>query len=111
MTVVDLYGRLAAVAPSPIVELNRAVALSMAAGPAAGLDLVDQLVESGTLDGYHLLHGVRGDLLDKLGRSAEAADAFTLAASLTLNTSERELLLARAASSGVGATDVSGSAA
>lgn len=103
-TVVDLYGRLAEVAPSPIVELNRAVALSMAAGPAAGLDLVDQLVEMGTLDGYHLLHGVRGDLLDKLGRSAEAADAFTLAASLTQNTSERELLLGRAGTAASAAT-------
>ncbi|MGZ4693355.1 MAG: RNA polymerase sigma factor [Acidimicrobiales bacterium] len=94
--VVALYGELAEVSPSPIVELNRAVAVSMAFGPAAGLDLVDQLCETGTLDGYHLLHGVRGDFLDKLDRHDEAADAFTRAASLTQNASERQLLLARA---------------
>ncbi len=94
--VVELYGQLAEVAPSPIVELNRAVAVSMAYGPEAGLGLVDQLVASGTLDGYHLLHGVRGDFLDKLGRHDEASRALTLAASLTRNESERELLLARA---------------
>ena len=94
--VVTLYGELAEVAPSPIVELNRAVAVSMAFGPEAGLDLVDQLCASGTLDGYHLLYGVRGDLLDKLGRSAEAAGEFRRAASLTQNESEHQLLLARA---------------
>jgi RNA polymerase sigma-70 factor (ECF subfamily) len=72
------------------------VAFAMAFGPEAGLDLVDQLGASGTLDGYHLLYGVRGDLLDKLGRSAEAADEFRRAASLTQNESEHQLLLERA---------------
>jgi predicted RNA polymerase sigma factor len=94
--VAALYGELAEVAPSPIVELNRAVAVSMAFEPAAGLDLVDQLAASGTLDGYHLLHGVRGDLLEKLDRRAEAADEFRRAASLTQNEREHHLLLARA---------------
>ena len=94
--VVTLYGELVEVAPSPIVELNRAVAVSMASGPEAGLDLVDQLDASGTLDGYHLLYGVRADLLDKLGRSAEAAGELRRAASLTQNESERQLLQERA---------------
>jgi RNA polymerase sigma factor (sigma-70 family) len=94
--VVTFYGELAEVAPSPIVELNRAVAVSMAFGPEAGLDLVDQLCASGTLDGYHLLYGVRGDLLNKLGRSSEAAGEFRRAASLTENESEHQLLLERA---------------
>ncbi len=102
--VVDLYGQLAEVSPSPIVELNRAVAVSMAHGPEAGLDLVDQLLATNTLAGYHLLHGVRGDLLEKLGRADEAAVEFTTAASLTKNASEHELLLARArGSAGPGA--------
>jgi RNA polymerase sigma factor (sigma-70 family) len=94
--IVTLYGQLAEVAPSPIVELNRAVAVSMAFGPDAGLDLVDQLRASRTLDGYHLLYGVRADLLDKLGRSAEAAGEFRRAASLTQNESEHRLLTERA---------------
>jgi predicted RNA polymerase sigma factor len=94
--VVTLYGELAEVAPSPIVELNRAVAVSMAFGPEASLDLVDQLCASGTLDGYHLLYSVRGDLLGKLGRSAEAAGEFRRAASLTQNKSEHQLLRERA---------------
>jgi RNA polymerase sigma-70 factor (ECF subfamily) len=94
--VVRLYEQLAEVSPSPIVELNRAVAVSMAFGPEAGLDLVDQLLATNTLDGYHLLHGVRGDLLDKLGRADEAAVEFRTAASLTQNASEHELLMARA---------------
>jgi predicted RNA polymerase sigma factor len=94
--VVALYGELAEVALSPIVELNRAVAVSMAFGPKAGLDLVDQLCASGTLDGYHLLYSVRGDLLEKLGRSAEAAGEVRRAASLTQNESEHQLLLERA---------------
>ena len=94
--VVTLYGQLAEVAPSPIVELNRAVAVSMAFGPEAGLDLVDQLCASGTLDGYHLLYGVRGDLLEKLGRSGDAVGEFRRAASLTRNESEHRLLLERA---------------
>ena len=94
--VVWLYERLIEVNPSPIVELNRAVAVSMAFGPEAGLDLVDQLTASGTIDGYYLLHGVRGDLLAKLDRHDEAAAAFALAASFTQNESERQLLLSRA---------------
>jgi predicted RNA polymerase sigma factor len=94
--VVTLYGELAEIAPSPIVELNRAVAVSMAFGPDAGLDLVDQLGASGTLDGYHLLYGVRGDLLEKLGRPIEAAAEFRRAAALTQNGSERQLLAERA---------------
>jgi RNA polymerase sigma factor (sigma-70 family) len=94
--IASLYGELAEVVPSPIVELNRAVALSMAFGPEAGLDLVDQLCGSGTLDGYHLLYSVRGDLLEKLGRSTEAAGEFRRAASLTQNESEHQLLRERA---------------
>lgn len=94
--VVELYGVLAEVAPSPIVELNRAVAVTMADGPESGLDLVDQLLATGTLAGYHLLYGVRGDLLEKLGRTDEAAVEFRRAASLTQNRSEHRLLTARA---------------
>ena len=82
--------------PSPIVELNRAVALSMASGPAAGLVLVDALAGEPALDQYHLLPSVRGDLLRKLGRHDEARGEFERAAALTRNARERELLLARA---------------
>ena len=92
-----LYDELADVTPSPVVELNRAVAHGMAWGAAAGLDLVDQLVEQGSLNGYHLLSAVRGDLLAKLGRKEEASEEFERAASLTRNARERELLLRRAA--------------
>jgi RNA polymerase sigma-70 factor, ECF subfamily len=92
-----LYDELSLRAPSPIVELNRAVALSMAAGPAAGLPLVDALVEGGALAGYHLLPSVRGDLLFRLGRLDEARSEFTQAAALTQNQRERRLLLNRAA--------------
>lgn len=92
-----LYARLAQIAPSPVVELNRAVAISMAFGPAAGLELVDALTAEPTLKDYHLLPSVRGDLLAKLGRAAEARAEFERAASLTRNARERELLLARAA--------------
>jgi predicted RNA polymerase sigma factor len=81
-----------------VVELNRAVAVSMAEGPAAGLAVVDELVRSGALPGYHLLPSVRGDLLAKLGRTAEAREELLLAASLTRNGRERALLLARAGS-------------
>jgi RNA polymerase sigma factor (sigma-70 family) len=95
--VAELYEALAAVTPSPVVELNRAVAVAMAFGPAAGLDLVDQLVATGTLDRYHLLGSVRGDLLEKLGRHGEAADEFQRAASLAQNRRERQLSLDRAA--------------
>ncbi|MGY1773344.1 RNA polymerase sigma factor [Blastococcus sp. SYSU D00813] len=89
-----LYGVLGRVAPSPVVELNRAVAVSMADGPAAALALVDRL--EGQLEGYHLLPAVRGDLLVRLGRAAEARAEFDRAAGLTANERERDLLLARA---------------
>ncbi len=92
-----LYGRLLERAPSPIVELNRAVAVSMAFGPAAGLRLVDSLVSEPALAEYHLLPAVRGDLLEKLGRRAEARRDFERAATLTRNAREQEVLLARAA--------------
>ncbi len=92
-----LYDELARITPSPIVELNRAVAVGMALGPAAGLELVDALTAEPTLKSYHLLPSVRGDLLAKLGRSSEARDEFERAAGLTRNARERELLLGRAA--------------
>ncbi|MFY0569845.1 RNA polymerase sigma factor [Archangium lansingense] len=92
-----LYEELAQLVPSPVVELNRAVALSMAFGPAAGLELVEQLTSEPSLQNYHLLPSVRGDLLAKLGRFDEARAEFERAASLTRNTRERELLLERAA--------------
>ena len=92
-----LYDALAQIAPSPVVELNRAVAVGMAFGAAAGLDLVDALVHEPSLRGYHLLPAVRGDLLRKLGRSDEAGAEFERAASLTQNARERELLQRRAA--------------
>ncbi len=91
-----LYGTLAQLAPSPIVELNRAVAIAMASGPQAGLELVDSLVSEPALKAYYLLPSVRGDLLTKLGRLAEAGREFERAAALTRNTRERELLLKRA---------------
>jgi predicted RNA polymerase sigma factor len=83
--------------PSPVVELNRAVAMGMAFGPAAGLEITDALVEGGELDGYHLLPAVRGDLLEKLGRLDAAQAEFAHAATLTRNERERTLLLGRAA--------------
>ena len=92
-----LYGELARRTPSPVVELNRAVAVSMAAGPAAGLALVDRLVKEPALERYHLLPSVRGDLLAKLGRMDEARTELERAAALTRNSRERALLLARAA--------------
>jgi RNA polymerase sigma factor (sigma-70 family) len=91
-----LYGTLAAVSPSPVVELNRAVAVGMADGPAAGLALVDALHSEPQLRSYHLLPAVRGDLLARLGRLGEARSEFERAALLTRNTREREVLLARA---------------
>jgi RNA polymerase sigma factor (sigma-70 family) len=94
--IVELYGELARLMPSPVVELNRAVAVSMASGPAAALALVDALASEPTLKNYHLLPSVRGDLLMKLGRRDEARPEFERAASLTRNARERELLLARA---------------
>jgi predicted RNA polymerase sigma factor len=92
-----LYDALAQLSPSPVVELNRAVAVAMAFGPQAGLELVDALVAAGSLDGYHLLASVRGDLLAKLGRVAEARAEFEAAAAATANARERELLLGRVA--------------
>jgi predicted RNA polymerase sigma factor len=98
--IVALYDALAEIAPSPVVELNRAVAVAMASGPAAGLELVEALVEEPALRSYHLLPSVRGDLLAKLGRSAEARIQFERAASLAQNTRERELLRRRAQACG-----------
>ena len=95
--IVALYDAVAQLAPSPVVELNRAVAVGMAFGPAAGLDLVDALVAEPSLKSYHLLPAVRGDLLRKLGRSDEARAEFERSASLTENLRERELLQRRAA--------------
>jgi predicted RNA polymerase sigma factor len=92
-----LYAVLGASMPSPVVELNRAVAVSMAEGPARGLALVDALASDPQLAGYHLLPSVRGDLLQKLGRFPEARLEFERAASLTQNARERALLLSRAA--------------
>jgi len=94
--IAGLYGELARLAPSPVIELNRAVAVGMAFGPAAGLALVDALTGEPTLQGYHLLPSVRGDLLGKLGRFAEARAECERAASMTRNVRERELLLERA---------------
>jgi RNA polymerase sigma factor (sigma-70 family) len=101
--VVALYGELARTAPSPIVELNRAVAVSMASGPERALQLVDQLVETGTLERYHLLSSVRGDLLERLGRHEEAALEFERAAARASNTQERVLSEERARASRVAA--------
>jgi len=95
--IVELYGELASVAPSPIVELNRGVAMGMAYGPAAGLEWIETLVDEPSLKSYHLLPTVRGDLLAKLGRFEEARIEFERAASLTRNARERTLLRARAA--------------
>ncbi|TMF67946.1 MAG: RNA polymerase sigma factor [Chloroflexi bacterium] len=95
--IVALYDAVAQLAPSPIVELNRAVAVGMAFGPDAGLDLVDALVGEPSLKSYHLLPAVRGDLLRKLGRAQEARAEFERAASLTENLAERKLLTRRAA--------------
>jgi predicted RNA polymerase sigma factor len=94
--IVAFYEELVHLTPSPVVELNRAVALAMARGPAAGLEVVDALATEPTLQTYHLLPSVRGDFLQKLGRLDEARAEFARAASLTRNTRERDLLLARA---------------
>lgn len=96
--IANLYGELAAVTPSPVIELNRAVAVGMADGPAAGLELVDRLTSDPGLKGYHLLPSVRGDLLKKLGRLDEARAEFEKAASITRNARERALLVERARS-------------
>ncbi|MGD0136340.1 MAG: RNA polymerase sigma factor [Bryobacteraceae bacterium] len=94
--IAGLYAELAQLAPSPVVELNRAVAIAMARGPAAGLELVDALTSEPALENYHLLPSVRGDFLFKLGRLREARVEFQRAASLTRNSRERDLLLERA---------------
>ncbi|MCA1581742.1 MAG: RNA polymerase subunit sigma-24, partial [Acidobacteria bacterium] len=94
--IAEFYDALARTEPSPVVELNRAVAHAMAFGPAAGLDLVDPLVSEKTLEGYHFLPSVRGDFLFRLGRFEEARAEFERAASLTKNSRERDLLMERA---------------
>src|SRR6202040_2156063 len=91
-----LYEALGQLTPSPVVELNRAVAVAMASGPAAGLEIVDALVTEPSLKAYHLLPSVRGDFLFKLGRFDEARGEFERAAALTRNEREQELLLKRA---------------
>jgi len=96
--IASLYEVLSRVAPSPVVELNRAVAVGMAFGPAAGLEVADALVSERALEGYHLLPSVRGDLLARLGRAEEARAEFERAASLARNEREKKLLLERAAS-------------
>jgi predicted RNA polymerase sigma factor len=95
--IAELYARLAQTLQSPVVELNRAVAISMAFGPAAGLEVADSLRDEPALAGYHLLPTVRADLLAKLGRFDEAVAEAERAAALTRNAKERELMLARAA--------------
>jgi predicted RNA polymerase sigma factor len=95
--IVSLYDELALLERSPVVELNRGVAVSMAFGPAAGLEVIDALASEPSLKSYHLLPAVRGDLLAKLGRLQEARAEFERAASLTRNERERALLLGRAA--------------
>jgi predicted RNA polymerase sigma factor len=99
--IAQLYAELAQLLPSPVVELNRAVAVGMAFGPQAGLDLADVLTSEPALRNYHLLPSVRGDLLQKLGRLDEARQEFERAAALTRNARERELLLDRAQACGV----------
>jgi predicted RNA polymerase sigma factor len=96
MRIAELYESLARLTGSPVVEVNRAVAIGMAYGPEAGLALLDQLEGLPALSGYHLLPSVRGDLLDKLGRSEEAKAQFARAATMTQNERERALLLDRA---------------
>jgi len=99
-----LYGALAALTPSPVIELNRAVAVAMAEGPAEGLAIVDRLAGEAALNGYHLLPSVRGDLLAKLGRFGEAEAEFGRAAGLTRNERERSLLMRRAEAAARGET-------
>ena len=92
-----LYGLLAEVAPSPVVELNRAVAVAAAEGPGPGLEIVERVAATGALSNYHLLHATRADLLRRLGRDAEAITAYRRAADLATNGPEREFLLRRIA--------------
>jgi predicted RNA polymerase sigma factor len=103
--IVALYGELAALTPSPIIELNRAVAVSMVSGPQAALDLLDPLLEEPLMRNYHLLPSVRGDLLSRLGRHAEAQAEFERAASMTRNAREQKLLAERARTSAQKAID------
>jgi predicted RNA polymerase sigma factor len=98
--ILALYDALAQLMPSPVVELNRAVAVSMVFGPSAALELVNALADEAQLSEYHLLPSVRGDLLEKLGRFAEASAEFGRAAALAKNGRERALLLGRAATCG-----------
>jgi len=98
--IASLYAELSRALPSPVVDLNRAVAVAMADGPEAGLLLVDRLRDDGALDGYHLLPAVRGDLLERLGRHGDARAEFERAAAMTSNARERALLLSRAESAG-----------
>jgi predicted RNA polymerase sigma factor len=99
--IVALYDALAQLAPSPVIELNRAVAVSMAFGPAAALEIVDALCSDERLRNYHLLPSVRGDLLERLGRYEDARTEFTRAAALAQNARERTLLLGRASACGM----------
>lgn len=101
-TISLLYDRLALLTPSPIIELNRAVAVSMANGPAEGLAIVDTLIDQQVLTDYYLLPSVRGDLLSRLGRSEKARIEFQRAAPLTRNEKPRTLLLTRSHNAGVG---------
>jgi predicted RNA polymerase sigma factor len=105
--IAKLYGELAARHPSPVVELNRAVAVGMAEGPAAGLAIADRLRDEGALEAYHLLPAVRGDLLAKLGRTDQARAEFARAAAMARNSREREVLSARAAGAGHSAAETS----
>jgi RNA polymerase sigma factor (sigma-70 family) len=105
--IVSLYDELIQLNPSPVVALNRAVAVAMAFGPSAALELVDGLLGEASLKGYHLLPSVRGDLLHKLGRFEEAKEEFDRAASLTRNARERDLLLARAMASSAALAETS----
>ncbi|MEV6719872.1 RNA polymerase sigma factor [Streptomyces xanthochromogenes] len=100
-SIAALYGRLLTMTPSPVIALNRAVAVAMSEGPEAGLRLVDALGDEPALKDYHLLPSVRGDLLERLGRRAEAGAEFERAASLTRNAQEKELLLNRAEANGL----------
>ncbi len=97
ITIAALYGQLMTLTPSPVIELNRSVAVAMSEGPEAGLKLVDALVDEPAMKDYHLLPSIRGDLLERLGRGEEARMEFERAASLTRNERERELLLRRVA--------------
>ena len=106
LRIAALYDALAQLAPSPVIELNRAVAVAMAFGPAAGLELADALTAEPSLKGYHLLPSVRGNLLAKLGRREEARAEFERAAAPTRNARERELLVERAAACGPGSVPV-----